>query len=100
MSSSRCCIMSSSRCCVMSSSRCCVMSSSRCCVMSSSRCYVMSSSGCCVMSSSGCYVMCCQDACNDDQAIGDLRAAATEVSRALNDLLQQIKSCTGPSREV
>ena len=41
-----------------------------------------------------------QGACSDDQAIGDLRAAATEVSRALNDLLQQIKSCAGPSREV
>ncbi|KAI0230740.1 Talin-1 [Lamellibrachia satsuma] len=41
-----------------------------------------------------------QGTCNDDQAIGDLRAAATEVSRALNDLLQQIKSCAGPSRET
>lgn len=39
-----------------------------------------------------------QSACNDDHVLQDLGAAATAVTRALNDLLQHIKKAAGPTK--
>ena len=38
--------------------------------------------------------------CKDEKMLTDLGAAATEVTKALNDLLNHIKQGTGPAREV
>ena len=39
-----------------------------------------------------------QQACRDDKVLMDLGTAATQVTQALNDLLQHIKKGAGPTK--
>ena len=41
-----------------------------------------------------------QSVCGDEQSLSDLGAAATTVTKALNDLLQHIKTGSGRDQEV
>jgi hypothetical protein len=41
-----------------------------------------------------------QGVCKDEKMLTDLGAAATEVTKALNDLLNHIKQGSGPGQEV
>ncbi|KAK2151018.1 hypothetical protein LSH36_379g01082 [Paralvinella palmiformis] len=47
-----------------------------------------------------CVVENAQSVCKDEKMLMDLGAAATEVTKALNDLLNHIKQGTGPAKEV